>query len=124
MVCVVLHRVQDLPAVAVKDLRRNELPRVILNRDVPPPLAIMGVMNDCRILTTGTCVLSDWGIWDILSDQARWAVQLSITRDRRSPAGRKRGQLDLQNAKTKKNEQTAQTAKKCANCTNCRKSRK
>jgi hypothetical protein len=44
---VVFDRVQDLPAVAVKELRRNE---VILHRYVPPPrLAIMGVMNDWGI---------------------------------------------------------------------------
>lgn len=61
---VVFDRIQNLPAVAVKELRRNELPRVILHRDVPPPLAIMGVTNDWRILTTR--FLNDWGIWKIL----------------------------------------------------------
>jgi hypothetical protein len=59
---------------------------VILHRDEPPPLAIMGVTNNWGIFLT-TCFLNDWCIWEILSDQARWAVQLSITRDRRSAAG-------------------------------------
>jgi hypothetical protein len=95
-ILVVFDRVQDLPAVAVKELRRNELPRVILHRYVPPPrLAIMGVLIDWGIWGILTTVVPN--VWGILSGQARWAVQLSITRDRRSAAGTKRGQIsDLQ----------------------------
>jgi hypothetical protein len=88
------------PAVAVKELRQNELPRAILHRDVPQPLENICVLKDWGfqwgiwgILTTG--VLINWGIWGMLNGQARWAVLPSIRRDRRSAAGRKRGQLDL-----------------------------
>jgi hypothetical protein len=94
---VVFDRVQDLPAVAVKELRRNELPLVILHSDVPQQLANIGVLNDWGvrgILTTG--VLIDWVIWGVLNGQARWAVLLSLRRDRRSNTGRKRAQNDLQ----------------------------
>ena len=81
---VVFDRVQDLLAVAVEKLRRNKLPRVILDRDEPTFFAAK---------TTGTVTSS--GLWAIVHGEIHWDVLLSvciISEYRRGAAGRIRVQ--------------------------------
>jgi hypothetical protein len=59
---VVFDRVQDLPAVADKELRRNELPRVILHRSLPLPRLAIKPRAISKAPTNNVIISMVWAI--------------------------------------------------------------